>query len=129
MAVVGVQLMMLRDRINEKGMFGVLEQVRELGLDAVEVSQVAMTDELIADLERGTKELFAHVRQAVADLSLEPDAVGPLVTLGWLHHAQSPAHRRERLRIAGAEEDTDRGVLSSIARPWLRDPALGFGWR
>ena len=39
MAVLGVQLMMLRDRINEKGMFGVLEQVRELGLDAVEVSR------------------------------------------------------------------------------------------
>ena len=61
MAVLGVQLMMLRDRINEKGMFGVLEQVRELDLDAVEVSQVAMTEEVIADLERGTKELGTDV--------------------------------------------------------------------
>lgn len=57
MPVLGVQLMMLRDRIEADGMFRVLEQVKELDVDAVEVSQVAMTDELIADLERGTKEL------------------------------------------------------------------------
>ena len=61
MAVLGVQLMMLRDRIEADGMFAVLEQVKELDLDAVEVSQVAMTDELIADLERGPKELGIEV--------------------------------------------------------------------
>ena len=61
MAVLGVQLMMLRDRIEADGMFAVLEQVKELDLDAVEVSQVAMTDQLIADLERGAKELGIEV--------------------------------------------------------------------
>jgi sugar phosphate isomerase/epimerase len=61
MAVLGVQLMMLRERIETDGMFRVLEQVKELDLDAVEVSQVAMTDELIADLERGTQELGTDV--------------------------------------------------------------------
>lgn len=61
MPVLGVQLMMLRDRIEADGMFRVLEQVKELDVDAVEVSQVAMTDELIADLERGTKELGTDV--------------------------------------------------------------------
>ena len=61
MPVLGVQLMMLRDRIEADGMFRVLEQVKELDVDAVEVSQVAMTDELIADLERGTNELGTDV--------------------------------------------------------------------
>jgi hypothetical protein len=73
--------------------------------------------------------LFRHVRQAVTELGIEPHAVGPLVTLGWLHHALSPEQRRARLRNAGADEDTDRGVLSLLSKPWLVDPALGFGWK
>ena len=73
--------------------------------------------------------LFQHVRHAVSELGLEAHAVGPLVTLGWLHHALSPQQRRARLRKAGADEDTDRGVLSLLSQPWLADLALGFGWR
>ena len=61
MAVLGVQLMMLVKQINEDGMYSVLEKVKDMDLDAVEVSQVAMTDELIADLVRGTKELGIEV--------------------------------------------------------------------
>ena len=38
MPVLGLQLMMLKDQINEKGMYEVLRQVRELDIDAVEVS-------------------------------------------------------------------------------------------
>jgi hypothetical protein len=134
--------------VDRRGHFGIVdwESSRDVGmplwdlsyfladaLTLVELRRFNERTDAILRLFRGdsphSPKLFAHVRQAVADLSLEPDAVGPLVTLGWLHHAQSPAHRRERLRTAGAEEDTDRGVLSSIARPWLCDPALGFGWR
>jgi hypothetical protein len=73
--------------------------------------------------------LFRHVRHAVSELGLAAHAVGPLVTLGWLHHALSPQQRRARLRKAGADADTDRGVLSLLSQPWLADPALGLGWR
>ncbi len=38
--------------------------------------------------------LFRHLRDATADLGIEPQAVGPLITFGWLHHGLSTAQRR-----------------------------------
>lgn len=74
MPVLGLQLMMLKDRINEKGMFEMLRQVRDLDIAAVEVSQVAMTDELIADLVRGKEEL--GVETAAMSASIAPGGNG-----------------------------------------------------
>lgn len=74
MPVLGLQLMMLKDQINEKGMFEVLRQVRDLDITAVEVSQVAMTDELIADLVRGKEEL--GVETAAMSASIAPGGNG-----------------------------------------------------
>ena len=74
MAVVGLQLMMLKDRINEKGMYEVLREVRELDIDSVEVSQVEMTDELIDDLVRGKADF--GVETAAMSASLGPGGNG-----------------------------------------------------
>jgi hypothetical protein len=134
--------------VDRRGHFGLVdwESSRDVGLplwdltyflaDAltlIELRRFRDRTTAILKLFRGQSDyselLFAQVRQAVTDLGLDAHAVGPLVSLGWLHHAQSPHLRRERLRTAGAEQDTDRGVLSLIAKPWLGDPTLGFGWR
>ena len=61
MPVLGVQLMMLKERINERGMYAVLEQVKDMDLQAVEVSQVEMTEGIISDLERGVRDLGIEV--------------------------------------------------------------------
>lgn len=74
MPVLGLQLMMLRDQINEKGMYEVLRQVRDLDIDAVEVSQVEMTDELIDDLVRGKADF--GVETAAMSASIEPGGNG-----------------------------------------------------
>ena len=74
MAVVGLQLMMLKDRINEKGMYEVLREVRELDIDSVEVSQVEMTDELIDDLVRGKADF--GVETAAMSASIAPGGNG-----------------------------------------------------
>ena len=74
MPVLGLQLMMLKDQINEKGMYEVLRQVRELDIDAVEVSQVEMTDELIDDLVRGKADL--GVETAAMSVSIAPGGNG-----------------------------------------------------
>ena len=74
MPVIGLQLMMLKDRINERGMFEVLRQVRDLDITAVEVSQVAMTEELIDDLVRGKEEL--GVETAAMSASIAPGGNG-----------------------------------------------------
>lgn len=74
MAAVGLQLMMLKDRINEKGMYEVLREVRELDIDSVEVSQVEMTDELIDDLVRGKADF--GVETAAMSASIAPGGNG-----------------------------------------------------
>lgn len=74
MPVLGLQLMMLKDQINEKGMYEVLRQVRELDIDAVEVSQVEMTDELIEDLVRGRVDF--GVETAAMSASIAPGGNG-----------------------------------------------------
>src|SRR5699024_2986274 len=74
MPVLGLQLMMLKDQINEKGMYEVLRQVRDLDIDAVEVSQVQMTDELIDDLVRGKQDF--GVETAAMSATLAPGGNG-----------------------------------------------------
>ena len=74
MPVLGLQLMMLKDQINEKGMYEVLRKVRELDIDAVEVSQVEMTDELIDDLVRGKADF--GVETASMSVSIAPGGNG-----------------------------------------------------
>jgi hypothetical protein len=74
----------------------------------------------------GSDELFARLRSAAAGLGIAPDAVGPLVTLGWLHHGLSARARAER---GGAPVGTASvGVLERLAQPWLDDPELGPAW-
>ena len=69
MPVLGLQLMMLKDQIEKDGMYEVLRQVRDLDLDAVEVSQVAMTDELIEDLVRGKADFGVETAAMSASLT------------------------------------------------------------
>jgi sugar phosphate isomerase/epimerase len=69
MPVLGLQLMMLKDQIAEKGMYEVLREVRELDLDAVEVSQVEMTDAMIDDLARGKEEFGIEIASMSASLT------------------------------------------------------------
>jgi hypothetical protein len=75
--------------------------------------------------------LFENLRRAVRELAIAPEAVGPLVTLGWLHHGLSPARRRARLDTLadGADPADGTGPIPPLAGPWLGDPELGAGWR
>ncbi|WP_394275241.1 sugar phosphate isomerase/epimerase family protein [Luteococcus sp.] len=61
MATLGVQMMMLKDKVSEMGMWPVLEKIAELDLKAVEVSQIPMDEANTAALERGVKELGIEV--------------------------------------------------------------------
>ena len=80
---------------------------------------------LFAGRSRHSALLFGWVRTAVARLHLPAEAVGPLVTLGWLHHGLSAEVRARTL--AGAAP-APVGHLAMLAEPWLADPALGPAW-
>ncbi len=73
MAVLGAMLMMVKDHVAEQGMFAVLQQIAELGYDAVEVSQIPMTEANTVDLERGVAELGLAVGALSVNLTSKGD--------------------------------------------------------
>ncbi|MEL4505314.1 sugar phosphate isomerase/epimerase [Luteococcus sp. H138] len=75
MATLGVQMMMLKDKVAEQGMWPVLEQIAELDLVGLEVSQIPMDEANTAALERGIKEL--GLRVGALSVALKP---GPVAT-------------------------------------------------
>ena len=56
-AKIGVQAMMLKEKFEELGPFETLKKVSELGYHAVEISQIPMTPENVAEIKRATEEL------------------------------------------------------------------------
>ncbi|WP_311380591.1 sugar phosphate isomerase/epimerase [Arthrobacter sp. ISL-69] len=57
MAKIGVQAMMLKDSFAEIGAFETLRKVSAIGYNAVEISQIPMTPENVAELDRSRSEL------------------------------------------------------------------------
>ena len=70
MATIGVQAMMLKNSFAELGGYETLRKVSEIGYHAVEMSQIALTPENLADLDRARGELGLDV----ASLSVALDA-------------------------------------------------------
>ena len=76
MAVLGVQMMMLKDQVAEQGMWAVLQRLAAMDIKAVEVSQIPMNEANTADLERGIKELGIEVGALSVALKGGPTATG-----------------------------------------------------
>lgn len=78
MAKIGVQGMMLKDRIAAEGVFATLKAVTELGYQSIEISQVAMTPENVAEMKRAKDELgmeFAAISAPLEKLIPSMDAL------------------------------------------------------
>ena len=72
MASLGVQMMMLRQKVASEGMWPTLQRVKELGYDSVEVSQIPMSPQNTDALERGVHELGVEVGALWADADRHP---------------------------------------------------------
>jgi hypothetical protein len=73
--------------------------------------------------------LFGWVRRYCEALSIPDENIGPVVTLGWLHHGMSGGHRR--VAVEAYSTDSASGELADaerIARLWLTSPGLGPSW-
>jgi sugar phosphate isomerase/epimerase len=68
-AKLGVQAMMLRDSFAEVGAFETLRKVSAIGYNAVEISQIPMTGENVAELDRTRSELGMDI--AALSVALE----------------------------------------------------------
>ena len=72
--------------------------------------------------------LFRWVREAVDVLGLPSEAVGPVVTLGWLHHGLSPVARDAASRELAPGLHSDGTFAEWMAQLWLGTTGLGAGW-
>lgn len=70
---IGVQLMMLKNKVEESGPYEVLRRLQTVGFSAVEVSQIPMTTENVAELRRATDELGIDVGALSAGLEPGPN--------------------------------------------------------
>lgn len=67
---IGVQMMMLKDKVAEFGAYETMKQLHELGFGAVEVSQIPMTEENVAELKRASEEF--NIEIAALSASIDP---------------------------------------------------------
>lgn len=71
---IGVQMMMLKNEVEEYGFYEVMRRLTEIGYHAVEVSQIPMTSENIKEMQRASKDFdmdIAAMSCGLADLSPE----------------------------------------------------------
>lgn len=76
MASVGVQMMMVRDKVAADGMMPVLERIAGLGYNSVELSQVAADEANVSALEKGRTELGVEIAALSVALQKGPTATG-----------------------------------------------------
>lgn len=76
MAVLGVQMMMVKDKVAAEGMWPVLQRIADMGYQALEVSQIPMDEKNTADLARGIAELGIEVGALSVALHGGPIATG-----------------------------------------------------
>ena len=72
MTQIGVQAMMLKNDFANNGVLATLQAVREIGYRAVEISQVPMTAENVAELGRARDELGMKIGALSASLTSAP---------------------------------------------------------
>lgn len=79
---IGVQMMMLKGEVQQHGIYTVMSRLAEMGFHAVEVSQLAMTAENIAQLQRGQRDFGVQVAAMSCGLEdLSPEYKYPGDTL------------------------------------------------
>ncbi|PTV97939.1 sugar phosphate isomerase/epimerase [Halanaerobium saccharolyticum] len=67
---IGVQMMMLKEKVEEIGIYKTMQKIAELGYSCVEVSQIPMTEENVAELKRSLADFDLEV--AALSANLEP---------------------------------------------------------
>jgi sugar phosphate isomerase/epimerase len=67
---IGVQMMMLKNKVEELGAYETMRKMSELGYRAVEVSQIPMTAENVAEIKRASEDF--DIKIAALSAAVEP---------------------------------------------------------
>lgn len=76
MATIGVQAMMLKDSFADIGVYETLRKVQAVGYNAVEISQLPMTDLNVLELDRARQELGIDIAALSAAVELPKGRAG-----------------------------------------------------
>lgn len=68
--LIGVQMMMLKGKVEELGVYEVMRRLAEMGYHCVEMSQIPMTPENVAEMKRAGEDF--GIKYAALSASLEP---------------------------------------------------------
>ncbi|WP_067725674.1 sugar phosphate isomerase/epimerase family protein [Oceanobacillus damuensis] len=78
---IGVQMMMLKQKVEELGAYETMKKLHDLGFGAVEVSQIPMTEENVAELKRASEAFDIKIAALSAGLEqMFPGAPGETLT-------------------------------------------------
>ncbi|PSW15673.1 sugar phosphate isomerase [Photobacterium rosenbergii] len=69
---IAVQMILLKEKIAEIGVYKTLKQMTNLGYKSVEVSQLDMTEENVSELERAKNELGVEICALTVGCSMKP---------------------------------------------------------
>lgn len=75
-AIIGVQAMMLKGKFEELGAYETLKQVSEIGYNAIEISQIAMTEENVSEMKRACDDFGIKVVAMSPALEANPAMPG-----------------------------------------------------
>ncbi len=67
---IGVQMMMLKEKVEQNGAYETLRELHDLGYGAVEVSQIPMTEQNVSELKRASDDFQIEI--AAISAGLEP---------------------------------------------------------
>lgn len=68
--LIGVQMMMLKEKVQAEGIYEVLRRLAEMGYHCIEVSQIPMTEENVTQMQRACADF--NIRIAALSAALEP---------------------------------------------------------
>src|SRR5690625_2127880 len=71
---IGVQMMMVKDQVAENGVYEIMRQLHDLGYRSVEISQIPMTAENVAEFKRASTDFDIEI--AAMSAFVEPVAEG-----------------------------------------------------
>ncbi|MFC0676099.1 sugar phosphate isomerase/epimerase family protein [Brachybacterium hainanense] len=116
MARIGIQLMMLKDQIAERGVTDVLTQVRDTGFRVVEVSQIPMTEENVAEFAAARESLGIEYAAISAKTSAPEGSTELTLAKDFdLHAAHATALGTRFLRIGMMPMDALRSKEALLA--------------
>ena len=77
---IGVQMFNLKQKVAELGAYATLEKLHEMGFHSVEVTQIAMTEENVAQLKKASKDFEIQIAAVSAPLSQGENDPGESLT-------------------------------------------------